>query len=71
MNFTRTHQKHTRETEGVFLNSGKVMKRIKIISMIAVYHIIKIVDEWGKKIGRENYGKVIEIRNRNKEIIDW
>ena len=47
------------------------MKRIKITTIISTYRIIKIVDYWGKKTGKEQYGKGIEIRNRNKEFFDW
>ena len=39
--------------------------------MIASYPIIQIVEDWGKKSGRDKYGKVIEIHNSNKEPFDW
>ena len=66
MHCTQTHWKHTRYTEGIFLKSGRVMKRRNIIPVIAPNCIIKIVDYWGKKSIREQYGKGIEIFNRNK-----
>ena len=53
------------------MNSGKDRKIRNTIPMIATYRIIKVVDNWGKKPKREQYGKGIEIRNRNKEIFDW
>ena len=54
-----------------FLNSEIFLKRRDIIPIIASYRIIKIVEDWGKKSRRDKFWKVIEIRNRNKELFDW
>ena len=47
------------------LNSGRVLKRINIIPVIALDRIINIVSM------KEQYGNGIDIRNRNKELFDW
>ena len=57
MHFTWTHQKNTRDIEGVFLNSGYFLKRRNTIPMIVKYRIIKIVNDWGRKSIRDQYGK--------------
>ena len=58
-------------TYNVFcMNSVIVLKRRNIIPMIAADQIIKIVDDWGKTSRIKQYGRGIDISNRNKELFD-
>ena len=38
--------------------------------MLLLDHIIKMVEDWGRKLRRDQYGKGIDLCNSNKELFD-
>ena len=70
MHCTWNHRKHTRDTEGIFHGLRNGLKRRKAIPMLLLDHIIKMVEDWGRKLRRDQYGKGIDLCNSNKELFD-
>ena len=71
MHCTWTHQKYTRDTEGVLYELKKSSEEKKYHPRFCVRPYHKNNRELEGNPRREKYGKGIYIRNRNKENFEW
>ena len=54
-------------TQKVFdLDTGRVLNRGKVLSMVITYWLIRKMNDWCKKSKREQYERNLELLNRNK-----